>query len=730
MKTISKRTLLSFLAAYLMCISVLFLSQGVSVRAYALAEGTSGVSESTDENVFEFIESQRVISVGEKLKLPMNISDCYKNYIFKSSKPDIVSVDSDGTVTALQKGAATITAKVSNSVYSRCIVRAVIHAEKVTLNQTELTLVPEETFTLKGKVTPSDASYKTLTWESSDESVASVEKGVVTAKGKGSAVITAQTSDGAKAECIVNVKVPVEKVVIYSVRMSLQKYTARKLTAKVFPENADDAELTWSSSNSKIVTVDSSGTIRTLSAGQAVVTAKTANGKKSSVTIEVTSPVSLVTITPDVVLGNGENFRMGVRIVPDDATNKTLTWSSSNTGIVSVDNGVLTANAEGTATITAKSVNGKTSTSQITVKKAPTSVKIESSFALGVGEKYKFGVMIPSDCAANSYKYATSDSSICSVNQMGLVTGVRPGTATITVKTYNGLRARLTVTVKAAPEKIYVDKTSVTLGNGETYRINPYLDSSHASKQKKFSSSNSSVATVDSSGIVTAKSTGTAVITVSAFNGVSVKCTVTVKAAPSSVSFAQSSISVPSDGMTGVSVYFPVGSASNKLTYISSNTSVCTVDSYGTVMGVKEGSAKITVITFNGKKAECTVTVKKTTSGINLYFTNRVIRPGQTFNMKYYLNPGEYTNRITVTSSNSYVCSVNRDNSIIGLENGTVLISVSTHNGKKAVCRVTVSDNTSVLNTDPVNRGELRTIFKAVSQYPELPTGRISARLL
>lgn len=103
------------------------------------------------------------------------------------------------------------------------------------------------------------------------------------------------------------------------------------------------------------------------------------------------------------------------------------------------------------------------------------------------------------------------------------------GTTVITFTTYNGVKANCTVTVKKAPEKISLQVPEITVEVGQSYDFNSYVNSGAASFKRTYSSSNTSVASVNSSGVITTKKAGTTVITVTAFNGVKGECIVTVK---------------------------------------------------------------------------------------------------------------------------------------------------------------------------------------------------------
>ena len=244
----------------------------------------------------------------------------------------------------------------------------VIPVTSVSLNQTEAEMNVGETQQLQAQISPSNATDKTLMWGSSKQSVATVsDAGLVTAVGEGTSKITV-TASGKTATCVVTVTkpdTPVETVHVESV--SLDRETAALeigetlvLTATVLPANADDKSLTWKSSNPEIAEVDQNGNVTAISSGTVTITATTTDGGKvAGCEVTVTAafiPVESVTFDLDeYIIFPGVSFKPIVTVLPENATNKTITWSSSDAGAVSVtQDGIVTGHAEAFVTITAK----------------------------------------------------------------------------------------------------------------------------------------------------------------------------------------------------------------------------------------------------------------------------------------------------------------------------------------------------------------------------------------
>ena len=164
-----------------------------------------------------------------------------------------------------------------------------IEVTSVRLSQTKLILTVGESHSLTAKVLPENATDKSVTWKSSDASIAAVSaSGVIKAIGAGTSIITAMAG-GKSATCQVTVEeniVEVTAVTLSSTELSLTVGESHSLTAKVFPENATDKDVTWKSSDASIATVSSSGVVKAIGAGAATITA-TAGGKSATCQVTV-----------------------------------------------------------------------------------------------------------------------------------------------------------------------------------------------------------------------------------------------------------------------------------------------------------------------------------------------------------------------------------------------------------------------------------------------------------
>ncbi|MDE7347325.1 MAG: Ig-like domain-containing protein [Muribaculaceae bacterium] len=234
----------------------------------------------------------------------------------------------------------------------------------IALNTTELSLTEGETASLTAAVAPENATDKTVTWTSSDESVATVsDKGVVTAVKAGTATITATSANGKTATCSVTVAaniIPVESIAISKAELSLTEGETAALTATVAPENATDKIVTWSSSDESVATVDNEGNVTAMAVGDAVITATCGNVSANCNVHVLPILVESIVIDPTEWSGEeGNEFKISAVVLPENATDKILTFESSDETVAVVDaEGNVKVLKEGTCIITVSTVDG------------------------------------------------------------------------------------------------------------------------------------------------------------------------------------------------------------------------------------------------------------------------------------------------------------------------------------------------------------------------------------
>ncbi|WP_302999076.1 leucine-rich repeat protein [Thomasclavelia spiroformis] len=420
----------------------------------------------------------------------------------------------------------------------------------INLDKPELTLNVNESSKYVAILSPyTIANNTSLTWQSSNPEVATVDaNGVVTGISEGEATITARNSNGLSASSevtVTNISAPITNVSLNFSDLEIRKDSSQGLRATITPkETTDDKTLTWESSNPEVATVSSTGVVTARRPGNAIITVRTSNGLTDTCNITVISQITSVHLNlTAITLDEGVSQTLRATINPSDTTDdKTLTWSSSNTNVATVDQeGNVTAVKEGVATITVTTVNGRRAECKITVNKPSENIPIESvsldktTLTLEEQEAETLVATInPSDTTDDTtLTWKSNNPEVATVDQEGKVTAIKEGSATITVTTVNGKEATCTVTVTKKPvpiESVSLNKTTLTLEEQQAETLVATINPSDTTDDTTLTwkSNNPEVATVDQEGKVTAIKEGSATITVTTVNVKEATCTVTV----------------------------------------------------------------------------------------------------------------------------------------------------------------------------------------------------------
>lgn len=261
-----------------------------------------------------------------------------------------------------------------------------------------------------------------------------------------------------------------------------------------------------------------------------------------TITVKSTS-VSVTSVTlsqSSINLKEGNNYQLSASVFPTNATNKNVNWSSSNTSVATVNNGLVSAKSAGTATITCRAADGsgKYATCKVSVESATvyvTSITLnKTSASLYVGGTTQLNATVsPSSATNKSVGWTSDDTSVATVSSTGLVTAKSAGTATITCKAKDGSgkQATCNISVKenVKPTSITLSASKASLTEGETLQLTATVSPSDAvDKTVTWMSDNTTIATVDNKGLVTAKSAGTANIIATTSNNLAAVCTITV----------------------------------------------------------------------------------------------------------------------------------------------------------------------------------------------------------
>ena len=282
--------------------------------------------------------------------------------VWSSSDTSVATV-ADGVVTAEKTGEAVITASAGG--YNATCEVTVLPPDPtaITLTPGSVTLLVGESATFTYAFEPSDATAA-ITWESSDTAVATVADGVVTAVFPGNATVTVTTENGVTATAEVTVKpIEVTAVTVSSIsgETSLKGGETLALSVTVNPDNATYKSVTWSSSDETVATVDSEGNVKGIVPGDVTITATAVNGVSGSIELKVLPIlVESIVITPSSIESQpGNTYQLTATVLPENASDNTLVWSSSDENVASVSaSGLVTVTTVGEAIITAEAADG------------------------------------------------------------------------------------------------------------------------------------------------------------------------------------------------------------------------------------------------------------------------------------------------------------------------------------------------------------------------------------
>ena len=415
-----------------------------NMEAYMAVAPWSTFKNIEEEGKVKLSKTKATLEKGKTLTLTPTVTMPDKSVTWKSSSTKVATVSSDGVVTGVKAGTATITC---TSAATGAKATCKVTVGYVKLDQTEAILEKTKTLTLTPTVYPSSLTDKSVTWASSDKKVATVSNdGVVTGVKSGTVTITCTSvATGLKTTC----KVTVGFVKLDKTEAILEKYKTLTLTPTVYPSALTDKSVTWKSSNKKVAMVANDGTVIGVKSGTATITC-TSNATGLKTTCKVT--VGFVKLDKtETALEKGSTMTLKATVYPSALEDKSVTWKSSNTAIATVTSkGKVTGVKAGTATITCTSVaTGLSTTCTVTVGYVKLD-KTEVTVAKGKTVTLT-ATVYPSKLEDKSVTWKSSNTAIATVTTAGKVKGVKAGVAVITcTSNATGLSTMCIVTVTAS----------------------------------------------------------------------------------------------------------------------------------------------------------------------------------------------------------------------------------------------------------------------------------------
>ena len=462
--------------------------------------------------------------------IPSNATN--KTIQWTSQSPLIATINSS-QITALKPGTAQLIAMTADGITAMAtVVVQAIPVTQIVLSVSSLSLAIGETARVSATVLPANATQPQLGWSSSATSVATVSASQITAVSPGTATITVRSVEGIIATIVVTVLAPaVSSLSLSQSSVSIYLTNSLTLSASYLPLNANPV-LTWSINNQNATLQVTGGTaiITANSVGTSVVTVRSDTITASCV-VNIILPVSSITIQPStpfsIAIGATKQFTS--MILPTNAGNKTVTWTSSNPGVAAINGGILTGVSIGTTIITAQAEN-KTASVAVSVYLSVSSITLNAtSLTLNRGLTLQGMATVLPVAAPVIWKSILP--SVASVSSSGLITANTNGTTIITASIQDRV-ASMMIRVLTPVSGVSIPST-LTLLHGTTKQLSAMISPSTASTQgTQWSSSRPIIATVTGSGLVKGLIGGTTIITVTTVDGgFSAACIVTVTSA-------------------------------------------------------------------------------------------------------------------------------------------------------------------------------------------------------
>lgn len=371
-----------------------------------------------------------------------------------------------------------------SSIFKKLTIIAPVSVKSIMLTDTELNMRVGETRHIGATISPNDATNKVIIWASSDNTIASVDSnGNITSHSRGNVVITATSEENAdiSASCTVTIEQQVTDVTLSQSALTLERNASYQLDVRVYPDNANNKDVIWYSTNEVIASVSNKGVITALMPGQSIIRVETIDGNYSAeCALTVTQPVESVTVAPKtLMLKVGEERLIESSVLPTNANDKSVSWSSSDESIAVVnEEGELVGLQPGTVRIKATSNynNGIFDFCEVTVIQPATGIVLDKTQVELIEEESMQlrANVLPENASNKGVSWTSSDMSIAMISQDGMLYAIKPGKATIMATAVDGgfsALCRVVVMENSGIESVIADKTS----NVKVYNINGYL---------------------------------------------------------------------------------------------------------------------------------------------------------------------------------------------------------------------------------------------------------------
>jgi len=556
--------------------------------------------------------------VGETHTIPYKIvpeNATNKNVTWESFNTKVVSVDGEGKLTARGPGNAMVMvmSEADPSIYVMISVTVKQKAASVTMNYKEVIMNVGEYFDMEVTVAPANSTEASLIWESLDTKIVTVSStGRLTARAEGTAIVLVKTESGVTSYCTVKVLEPVTSLELDPTDIVIDVGEVFIIDPVFKPAKPTNMEVKWKSYDTGIATVNALGEVKGISRGSTVITCESVDGGfRSFCLVTVVNPDIVITVTPDNYrLGYGKSYTLEAKVLNKgtEVENAELIWSSSDESVCSVDeNGKIYGEDFGDATITVmldEEDSNVYATCEVRVVREVTSIKLNHSVLTiiqGQTAALKADVQ-PTNATYTDAIFSSEDEKIAAVDEDGIITGVKVGSTWVWAKAKDnsGKSARCFVTVidPIPATGITVSDKQVVLLAGETKKLVYTVKPGNTTDEVTWASGNEAIATVDGSGVITARKTGSTMVTIMTSSGKMAQVEVIV------IGLSRTSLELP--------VYtqyskLTVDGATGTVRWDVQDQTICEVNN-GVITARKAGTTYVTA-TVNGRTMRCKVTV-------------------------------------------------------------------------------------------------------------------------
>jgi len=657
-------------------------------------------------------KSKTSIENGETISLTGNGGS---SYLWNTSSTTTEIIEQPTVTTTYSVTGTDINGCSNSALQTINVLTAKYYVDSIMLSSYSETINIGDSKKVFAQVQPVNATDPSILWTSSDTSIAIISStGVVTALQTGNVIIKATSSSNPNISKTVNIII--FKPIINVVSITITSYSntinigeSKTFYAQVQPLNATDPSILWTSSDTSIAIVSSTGVVTALQTGNVIITAMSSSNPKISKTVNITifKPiinVDSITITSySITLNIGESKTFIAQVQPLNATDPSILLTSSDTSIAIVSStGVVTALQTGNVIIKATSSSNPNISKTVIITIFKPIINVDSititsySNTLNIGESKTFYAQVqPVDATDPSILWTSSDTSIAIVSSTGVVIALQTGNVNITVMSVSNKNISKTITITIFKSIVEVKSISLlkeldTINLGETKTINSQINPANATEPSIiWSSSDTNIASVSTLGVITALQTGNVFITATSVSNPTISKTVNITINKPiidvvSISFFPYKKTMNMGELQEIYTQIqPVNVTVPTLMWLSSDTSIAKISSTGVVTALKPGIViiKSTSVSNPTISIDLTITiVNPIIDVVSIILSNYsdIMNIGKTNTIYAQTIPANATNpSIQWSSSDTSIAKVSTMGEVIALQPGNVNITAT-----------------------------------------------------